>query len=174
MKNNGKKKTDWYVQDDIAKAFEDGAKSTNGAYTYELFYKDAKGKKKVLYSSDTVGGENTSAEAPVGLHQATDSTEEYFYLDRLKANGTGQFGIKVAVEGETHNNDYQKTLSNIETNFAVQEVASKSTSTTGKTANTGDQTKLMLYIVLFIIAGVLLLCILGYMFMQRRKGGSHE
>ena len=192
LTNKSSNKTDWYVKDDIVKAFEDAAASDSGAYTYRLSYKDKDGEERVIYSNDTVGGDSSDNEAPKGLHQATNSTDKYFYLDALNAGETGSVSLEIAIDGETHNNDYQKTLSDIETNFAVQEVRSGSTGdsedretnnevvTSGGSGHsnaatrTGDQMRLILYIALFAAAGIALICVIVYMIIKRRRGGSHE
>ena len=87
IKNSESIQTDWYMSNEILKSLEDESQAENGAYTYKLSYKDVSGKETVLYDSDTVGGEDKKS-GEEGLHQATNSMEDYFYLDRLDKNET--------------------------------------------------------------------------------------
>ena len=74
----------------------------------------------MLYSSETVGGEDTAGGE--GLHQATGALEDYFYLGRLESGEEGRVLLTVELEGETQGNDYQDTLARLQMNFAVEEV----------------------------------------------------
>lgn len=58
--------------------------ANGGAYAYRLAYTNSLGEETVLYSSENVGGEKNT-EAGEGLREATDSLDEFFYLDRLEA-----------------------------------------------------------------------------------------
>ena len=78
--------------------------------------KDVSGKETVLYDSDTVGGEDKKS-GEEGLHQATNSMEDYFYLDRLDKNETGTVELEVGLEGETQGNAYQKYTCKITVKF---------------------------------------------------------
>ena len=140
--NKTEKSTDWYLENKILKSFEEGAKATGGAYTYELAYTDPAGKTQVIYSSETVGGEGSQ-----GLHDATSGMEDYFYLARIDKKAQGKLSISVTVDGETANNDYQQTLASINVNFGVEEVAAaqatdteESTTAPGSGSNTDSTT----------------------------------
>lgn len=116
IKNSESIQTDWYMSNEILKSLEDESQAENGAYTYKLSYKDVSGKETVLYDSDTVGGEDKKS-GEEGLHQATNSMEDYFYLDRLDKNETGTVELEVGLEGETQGNAYQNTLGKITVKF---------------------------------------------------------
>lgn len=172
--NDSDDKTDWYVEDDVIKAFEDSSSAENGAYTYKLSYTSSAGKTTEIYSSD-VGGNNADTTVPKGLHQASSGSEEYFYLDRIGAGGTGTVTLSIAIDGESLRNDYQSTLADLKVSFAVEVPEdTDAIATTSKGANTGDTTHLATYITLFVIAALLLAATLVYAKRAKEKGGSDE
>lgn len=123
VKNSSDIDTDWYMTNKVLKTLEEAdAKSqdlpTGGAYGYLLTYTDPSGALTTLYRSENLGGED--AEGEVGLLAATDSLDEYFFLDRLAVGESGYVTLKVSLEGETQGNDYQNTLARIQMNFAVE------------------------------------------------------
>jgi hypothetical protein len=72
--------TDWYMSNTVIQSLEEAQKvAENGGYTYILTYTDSASNKTTIYSSDSIGGEK-STEAGVGLNEATDSLEDFFYL----------------------------------------------------------------------------------------------
>ena len=174
IKNSDSGKTDWYMTNEAIQSLEDANSVANGgAYEYRLAYINAAGKETELYNSETVGGEGASTKE--GLHQATDSLEEYFYLDRLDPGQSGMVKLRVKVDGETQGNDYQETLALLKMTFAVEKVTE---STIRKTpgedkvitnrVKTGDTNKILLFCALTLISGIILL-ILGLMSMKRRR-----
>ena len=156
---------------------EDAAKAAaGGAYTYILTYKDAKGATKTLFSSDTVGGENTIGGG--GLNEVNSALKDYFYLDTLSSGQSGSVELTVALDGETQGNDYQNTLADLQVNFAVQlndtatpNQPSKNTSTWVKT---GDDTNLVPYFIAAGAGGVLLLGLGAYSISMRKKDKKGE
>lgn len=179
LSSNGKKTTDWYVENEVMKAFEEGSQASGGAYTFDIVYIDPNGKKNVIYSNDKVGGEDSK-----GLYEATNSTNQYFYLGRLRPGKVGVFTVKVKIDGETVSNDYQRSLADINVNFGVEQVnekispdAKKVTKPGSKTPHnlvrTGDDTNLMIYIILFAIAATALAAVL-FSYANEKKGGSNE
>ena len=174
IKNSDSGKTDWYMTNQAIQSLEDAKSAANGgAYEYRLAYINAAGKETELYNSETVGGEGASSKE--GLHQATDSLEEYFYLDRLDPGQSGMVKLRVKVDGETQGNDYQETLALLKMTFAVEKVTE---STIRKVpgedkvitnrVKTGDTNKILLFCALALISGIILL-ILGLMSMKRRR-----
>jgi hypothetical protein len=181
LKNTDSESTDWWMTNKVLSSFEDNSTANGGAYTYELIYVDGSGTQNVLYSSQTVGGENNAAGE--GLHSATGALEDYFYLDTLSSGQSGTLTLQVALDGETQGNAYQNTLADLQLNFAVEMTASGSgangsgndaaTTTTGKssvtkTAKTGDPTQMVPYVVMTAVAGVVIL-ILAIFSLKRRK-----
>lgn len=142
VENKSSKMVDWYVESNVLKTFEEGTKASGGSYEYEMLYTDSKGNKVVIYSSEDVGGEGSE-----GLKEATNGTEEYFYLTRMQAGEKGVFTTRVALDGETVTNDYQLTLADININFAVdvveagENVGKTNDDNTGQTVTENDQNK---------------------------------
>ena len=174
IKNSDSGKTDWYMTNEAIQSLEDANSVANGgAYEYRLAYINAAGKETELYNSETVGGEGASTKE--GLHQATDSLEEYFYLDRLNPGQSGMVTLRVKIDGETVINDYQETLALLKMTFAVEKVTE---STIRKVpgedkvitnrVKTGDTNKILLFCALALISGIILL-ILALMSMKRRR-----
>jgi len=159
--------TDWYMTNEVIKTLEDSNNSAQGgAYTYILTYKAPDGAETVIYSSDVVGGENPArAGAQEGLHQATNTLEDHFFLDRLEEGEKASVNLFVGLDGETQGNAYQETLAKIQMNFAVEKVAKK-TSGGGKTitvereiisVKTGDNTPIIIFSVFALVSGIVLL-----------------
>lgn len=120
IKNTSDITTSWYMSNEVISSLEDAQSvAENGGYTYVLTYTDAEGKVKTLYDSDRVGGEKDSA-AGVGLNEATDSLDEFFYLDKLDVNEAGSVNLSVTLDGESQGNIYQDTLAQLKMNFAVE------------------------------------------------------
>lgn len=168
LTNKHSKDTDWYMSNEILQSLEESTSSAEGgAYGYLLTYTSADGTVTELYNSDAVGGEDTSAGE--GLHQATNSLEDYFYLDRLASGKSGYVNLSVTLEGETLGNDYQNTLARLQMTFAAEEAPEgETTMVTGETKHitkiatvkTGDESNLMLYISLAALAAGLIVLIL--------------
>ncbi len=120
LKNGDSQDTDWYMSNAVLSSLEDSQKmARGGVYSYRLAYMGSSGDESILYSSENVGGEKDS-DAGEGLHEATDSLEEFFYLDRLVPGGDGIVTLKVELDGETQGNTYQNTLASLQMNFAVE------------------------------------------------------
>lgn len=182
IKNSDTGSTDWYMTNEAIQSLEDAADvAQGGAYSYRLAYKGPKGQEIEIYNSENVGGESTTGKLE-GLHQATDTLNDYFYLDRLESGKSGAVTLKVTVEGETQNNDYQKTLAKLQMTFAVEKVtASVVKHTPGKVhtetrmitnrVQTGDTAHILLFCLLGLTSGLVLLFI-GVKSSKRRKNGQ--
>lgn len=182
LKNAGSKETDWYMTNEVLKSLEESQKvAEGGAYTYRLTYVDHNKQETVLYTSDTVGGEGDS-KAGKGLNQATNSLDEYFYLDRLATGGKGTVYLTVGLDGETQGNEYQDTLAQLQMNFAVEEVEATTPNRSGSTPGTpvqpeasgrslprtGDETDIIPYCVGALFSGIILL-IFGLLALRDRQ-----
>lgn len=113
--------TDWYMTNKVLYSLEDRSNNkgtSGGSYTYLLTYTNPKGEVTTIFDSETVGGEGDS-KAGIGLHQATDSLEDFFFLDTLEKGKNGVITLKIELDGETQGNDYQDTLADLQMNFAV-------------------------------------------------------
>lgn len=179
--NTGDGVTDWYMTNEVLQSLEDSQSvAEGGAYTYELIYVDPDGQEQVLYSSETVGGESDAADE--GLHQASSSLEDYFYLGRLENTETGSVRLRVALDGETQGNDYQDTLARLQMNFAVEEVEARTVEEKGEdnvinkvvkkvvmtAPKTGDPTQIMALCAAALVSGIVLL-ILAVVSMKKRR-----
>lgn len=183
VKNSGSEETDWYMTNEIIQSLEESQSvAEGGAYTYNLTYVDHSNQSTVLYSSETVGGEGSS-QAGEGLHQATDSLEEYFYLDRLSQGQSGTVRLTVALDGETQGNAYQDTLAKLQMNFAVEKVQNPVEYRTGETTTltrrvrnvvrtsprTGDTTNILAFCAVALVSGLVLL-FLGVRMIRKSRG----
>lgn len=113
--------TSWYMENRVLKSLEDSRDvASGGAYSYILTYTDHENNTRMLYSSDEVGGEGVTAAGDEGLHQATSSLKEFFFLDDIEKNEPGFITLQVHLEGETQGNDYQNTLAELQMRFAVE------------------------------------------------------
>ena len=158
LKNSDKGETDWYMTNEIIQTLEEAQESAEGgAYEYKLTYVGSDNTEKVLYNSDTVGGEGSSKTG-----------------EGLKELGNG-------IEGETQGNGYQNTLAKLRMNFAVEKVKVSNTITktkivkTTNTVKTGDTARVLLFCVLALISGLILLAYGIYTYnkntkKRRRKG----
>ncbi len=119
LKNDNASAANWYMTNEVLQSLEEtaGSGASGGAYEYELTYTDPAGAREVLFTSDTVGGENSSSR--VGLKAATSGLEDFLYLDTLSPGQRGVVTLRVALDGETQGNDYQNTLASLQMNFAV-------------------------------------------------------
>lgn len=186
IKNTSEGETDWYMTNEILQSLEESQSvAEGGAYTYELTYVDHTNQETVLYSSETVGGEGTDG-AGGGLHQATDSLEDYFYLDRLKNGESGTVHLTVALDGETQGNAYQDTLAKLRMNFAVEKVTAsveyrpgdpvrvtKTQRVVRSAPKTGDSTNIIGIAAVALVSGVILL-VLAIVIIKKRKDKEGE
>lgn len=199
LKNICGETTYWYMTNKVLKSLEDSQKVANGGgYSYRLVYTDVSGKQTVLYDSDAVGGEKDTS-AGEGLHEATDSLDEYFYLDELKTNQSGTINLDVSLDGETQGNAYQDTLAELQMNFAVeltqttpnrvtnnrqitQNTTRTVTQTTGNTVandgstiytspKTGDWTDIIPYVISLLVGGIVLLFAVRSLHKDKKKWG---
>lgn len=119
LKNDNPSASNWYMTNEVLQSLEEttGSSASGGAYEYELIYTDPAGTQEILFTSDTVGGENNGSR--VGLKAATSGLEDYLYLDTLAPGEQGVITLRVALDGETEGNSYQNTLATLQMNFAV-------------------------------------------------------
>ena len=73
----------------------------------------------------------------------------------IRSGNTGTVKLKVRLDGETQGNSYQNTLARLQMDFAVEQPESGPGGR--RPVRTGDQTKIMLYVVMTLAAGLVLL-----------------
>lgn len=176
LKNNHKGEVDWYMKNEVLETLEDAGEAAGGAYDYLLTYTDKSKKTTTLYSSEKFGGDGRIN--GVGLHGATKTLDDYFYLERMKKGDTGVVKLKVALDGETLVNNYQNTIARLQMDFAT-ELASGSTADGGsgsggsrrEVIKTGDQTQILLFVLLTLGAGLVFLLAV---FMRLRRDQDEE
>lgn len=176
LKNNYKSEVDWYMKNEVLETLEDAGEAAGGAYDYLLTYTDKSKKTTTLYSSEKFGGDGRIN--GVGLHGATKTLDNYFYLDRTKKGDTGVVKLKVALDGETLVNDYQNTIARLQMDFAT-ELAGNGTGNGNESGSgnrrevikTGDQTNTMLFVLLTLGAGLIFLLAV---FMRLRRDSEEE
>lgn len=191
LENRYNESTNWYMTNEVLNSLEDtkNVQAMGGAYSYLLYYTDASGKQTTLFDSDTVGGE-TTVDNKQGLNQATNSLEDWFFLETLKSGQTSSITLKVTLDGETQGNAYQNTLADLMMNFAV-EIADQTTpetseskkpeTTTTKTDNprtytsrpkTGDQFPILVFSIVAMVSGIV--CVILVIFRLRRREDNDE
>ena len=156
MTNEHSDDTDWWMRNEVLSSLEDGSNAAGGVYTYRLSYTDQGGEETVLFSSEGVGGESED-----GLRGATTNLDDYFYLDTLSQNESGNISLLVALDGETQGNAYQNTLADLQMDFAVelhQDTRGTVTRIMGG-PKTGDDSALLPYVIIAGVSGVTILLI---------------
>lgn len=172
LKNTYDGKANWYMKNEVLESLEDAGNAAGGAYDYLLTYTDTSGQTTTLYSSEKFGGEGKIN--GVGLHGATTTLQNYFYLDQMGNSETGVVKLKIALDGETLVNDYQNTLARLQMDFATE--VAENTNTPGDTTNlspdrdavkTGDDTEIMRYLLIMLVSGIVLF--IGAALLLRRQ-----
>lgn len=187
LKNDFNGSANWYMKNEVLQSLEDAGNAAGGAYDYLLTYTDAAGETSTLYSSEKFGGEGRIG--GVGLHGATTTLEDYFFLEQMGGGSSGTVKLKVALDGETLVNDYQNTLARLQMDFATELVSGGGSGTPntpggsggngngngtsgtpgndGKVIKTGDEADIMKNIILMFGAGLVLL--IGGIILFRRQ-----
>ncbi len=173
LKNDFDGQADWYMKNKVLETLEDAGNAAGGAYDYLLTYTDTAGETTTLYSSQKFGGDGKIN--GVGLHGATKTLENYFYLDRMGKDATGVVKLKVALDGETLVNNYQNTYARLQMDFATELVDTGTRTTPGgfggrSVVRTGDETEIMRYVVLMLGSGLLLLVFAVLRFHKEQEG----
>lgn len=176
LTNEHSKETDWYMSNDIVISMEDSTEASGGAYEYLLTYTDAEGTETTIFSSQMVGGDDTTNGE--GLHKVSDALGEMFYLSRLESGASGIVELEVKLDGETIGNSYQNKLAKLAMRFAAEEAAEDETVTVTKrvpgdkytAVQTGDNTDITLYVSLVALAAGLVILLLAL----RRVRSSQE
>ena len=157
LSNKYNKTTDWYMSDRVIQSLEETFKKggddriVGGGYSYKLVYNPNAGVPKVLFDSDRVGGEGESFGDDIGLHQATNNLEEFFYLDTYTGNQGGNVELYVSLEGESQGNDYQDTLAHLQMQFAVD---LRDSNNRIRIVKTGDDYRIVPLYVAMVVSGL--------------------
>ena len=173
FKNKYKAKTHWYMRNETLTTLEQSYDRTqNGGYTYKLTHVAPDGTREVLFDNSAVGGEYTlkshkaktshgTTNTGQGLHQATNASDDWFFIQTLGKNQVGHTELYVKFDGETEVNDYMDTAGKLLLAYAVE---LDKTSPHHKKTRTGDDSNLLMYIAMMTAALLmLLLTILSFM-----------
>ena len=168
-KNSTNGLTRWYMKNSVLETLEESKdKASNGGYTYVLKNIGPDGTETVLFDNSKVGGENITNKLQ-GLKQATNATGEYFFIQNLKANQSGQTVLHIEFDGESEVNDYMDTYGKLMLKYAVETDDTKTTSTSVKT---GDSVQMWKFYALGGAALVALILLLLSWRKDRKKGGE--
>ena len=165
--------THWYMRNETLTTLEQSYDRTqNGGYTYKLTHIAPDGEETVLFDNSKVGGvgedghsyaidpkssqashghENTGE----GLHQATNATDEWFFIQTLDKGESGRTRLYVKFDGESEVNDYMDTAGELMVAYAVELDTDKPDK--HKKINTGDETNLLMYIATMLAAMLMLI-----------------
>ena len=177
LQNENKENADWWMNNMIIRSMEDDNTSAGGGYTYLLKYYPANPVSgdedgRILYSSETVGGEDANSKGETGLHQATDALEDFFFLETLAKGQTAKVVLEVSLDGETQGNYYQDKSAELSMEFAVelndQPVV---TVTPIPSPNTGDTNSLLPYIICLAAGAAALVAAI---ILVRRRGRKED
>lgn len=131
LKNEYNEPVTWYLSNDATNLFEDDTRSevAGGNYSYKLIYVDGFNTEKVIYDSDSVGGDTLTGDKE-GLSGATNSIggkptdsegkTDYIKLDTINSGETTKLTMSFALDGETQANNYQDVLGKLRVRFGVE------------------------------------------------------
>jgi len=122
LANTSGKTIDWYMLNEIIRSLEDTQKNASGgAYSYLLTYRSSAGITNTLYDSNTVGGEQATANPAIeGLKEVDSNLKNYMYLETMQTGRNGVVTLKVSLEGESQGNGYQDSMADLRLRFAVE------------------------------------------------------
>ncbi len=152
LKNEYAKKIDWYMKNEVLRSLENET-AKGGGYAYELRYTYPDGHTDKLFSSARVGGEDIQG-GREGLREATDSLEDYFYLDTVGKGRVSYVELTVTLDGETQGNRYQRKSENDYADLTMR-FAAEVTNT--KVVKTDDQMNLLPLYLLMTVSGLVFL-----------------
>lgn len=171
-KNDSKDSTEWYLENIVVKTLEE-ADAKGGGYTYELVNDGQKEGHVVIFSSKAVAGYEAADpdKSHTGLTSATNATQDWLYIDTLAPGQSGKTTLRVALDGESQANAYENRSGQLRIAYAVEKTAVGETVYKTKNVKTGDETNLIMPILMFLGAAILLiLAILS--FRRDRKDGE--
>ena len=184
--NDSEARTEWYMENEVLETLEEAKdQAKNGGYTYIL---ENIGPDKTVTTlfDNSIGGENESVDLE-GLKQATNATQEYFFIQELKKGETATTHLHVEFDGETEVNDYMDTSGKLMLSYAVEEVPSGTeieekekvvnkvvykNRRVGNRVNTGDRNNLLMLVLVNVVAVILLIAAVIVYRRSRREDGE--
>ncbi len=155
--NDSNETVDYYMLADTLKTLEESKSvAENGGYRFVLKDNGPQGET-VLFDNSKVGGDKLKTVKLEGLHQATNATQTYFHIHRLKPGEKGTTYLRVEFEEETEANDYMDTAGALRIGYAVEKVTPGKDNGSKKPVaeshpRTGDSMDLLKYIVIMTLA----------------------
>ena len=165
--------THWYMRNEALETLEQSYDRTeNGGYTYKLTNIDPDGEETVLFDNSKVGGTGEDGHSYAiepkskkashgyenngeGLHQATNATDEWFFIQTLEKDQSGRTRLYVKFDGESEVNDYMDTAGELMLAYAV-ELDTDNSHKSHKSVDSGDETNLLIYIATMLAAMLML------------------
>ena len=159
IRNAGGSSAAWCLSNEILYSLEDRSdKAWGGAYEYLLVYSGGGKAEKVLFSSESVGGEGSELiPAGEGLHGADSALKDFFYLDDLAPGESGTVTIRLTLDGESQGNSYQNTKADVQLRFAAE---IKRPDGSSVIVDTGEAPTLWIWSAVMLVSGGLLLFLL--------------
>ena len=158
--DTGSENVTFYMRNKVLETLEETRKNIEGgAYSYYLTYTAPNGTSTELFSSDRVGGLDTS-----GLTSATNSLKDYFRLGDIAAGGRGRVTLKVVMEGESTVNSYQSTLAKLDMQFAIEKNGD-----TPYIPKTGERGTIVLWAALMLLCLVIVIVTMKMLLKNTRK-----
>ncbi len=185
--NNYDETTHWYMRNEALATLEQSYDRTeNGGYTYILTHVAPDGSEQILFDNSQVGGSGEdghsyaitpksskgshgSENTGEGLHQATNATDEWFFIQTLNKGQSGKTRLYVKFDGESEVNDYMDTAGEVLVAYAVELDENKPF----KTVKTGDSTDILTPIAM-MLASLLLLIFVIMSIRKDRKDTAAE
>lgn len=168
FKNSYDETTNWYMRNEVIKTLEQSFDRTeNGGYTYRLTHITPEGERQDIFDNSEVGGEAKPG-GMEGLFQATNATDEWFFIQKLAQGQKAYTELYVKFDGETEVNDYMDTYGQLGVEYAVEldkAGAKKHTTRTGDDAN-------LLWPIIMLIGAALLGTLTLLSWRKDRKEGS--
>ena len=158
--NKDSETTEWYMENKVLDTLEERSDMLGG-YSYKLTNVGPGGEKTVIFDSDAIGDYESPDSERQGLKEATNATEDYFFIQELKAGQSGQTVLEVGLDGESQINSYEKKDAELQLSYAVEKISAediiKHVKKTGG-VKTGDDTNILLPAVI-CLAGILLIIV---------------
>lgn len=138
LENKYEESVRWFLRNAVLYSLEDRSANPaigGGAYIYRLEYISPDGGTSVLYSADTTGTD-LRADPGNGLRDAVPATASYIELGLMDSGQSGVVLLSVMLDGETHDNEYQDTMADMQMSFAVDIPSAETPEPTGSPPST--------------------------------------
>ena len=174
FENRYKETTHWYMKNEALATLEQSYdRAENGGYTYTLTHVSPDGEETVLFDNSAVGGAGTDGHSYAispknsrtshgtentgeGLHQATNATDDWFFIQSLEEGQSGMTRLYVKFDGESEVNDYMDTAGELLVAYAV-ELDTDKPDKPKRRVDTGDSTNFVMYLAVMLTSMLMLI-----------------